>query len=468
MNGNKIINNKIKNQNQIVNKSNTADNSDIYNYKRSGIKNEGLTCYMNSIIQIMYNIPILVKYVMETNIDSNLDGDKSKNYEFVKSLKSIFLKLNEGYKTISIKELFSKLDFPDNNWNMSHDAHEYYIKIVEILISLNQQIKTLVYGVLTGKIVVKEKNYISEKDEEVLFFELEIEGHHNLTQCFKNYFKTEVLDGENKIEIIENNTKYYFKGTKRYKIKKIPDMIHIALKRFKFNNNLQSFVKLNNKIQFMENYDFSFLFDKDDENRNKNNNYILFSVLIHSGSYSAGHYYTIIKDFYSNTYMKLNDNDVTYISKNSVINDFCGGFYYVENYNVKYKYEKEENVYFLIYVNTSKVKLYFDYKNTNQILCLQRNNNKLNIELIIPVHTNNKKVSNDKVKDFLKKEVKENIKNIDNINNEVENHKTQNIKINDDLKKEVQNNLNQNIKLDDFEKNKIDNNLLIKLKVKII
>ena len=115
MNGNKIINNKIKNQNQIVNESNnTADNSDIYNYKRSGIKNEGLTCYMNSIIQIMYNIPILVKYVMETNTDSNLDGDKSKNYEFVKSLKSIFLKLNEGYKTISIKELFSKLDFPGN------------------------------------------------------------------------------------------------------------------------------------------------------------------------------------------------------------------------------------------------------------------------------------------------------------------------------------------------------------------
>ena len=236
---------------------------------------------------------------------------------------------------------------------MSHDAHEYYIKIVDILISLNQQIKTLLYGVLTGKIVVKEKNYISEKDEEVLFFELEIEGHHNLTQCFKNYFKTEVLDGENKIEIIENNTKYYFKGTKRYKIKKIPDMIHIALKRFKFNNNLRSFVKLNNKIQFMENYDFSFLFDKDDENRNKNNNYILFSILIHSGSYSAGHYYTIIKDFYSNTYMKLNDNDVTYISKNSVINDFCGGFYYVENYNVKYKYEKEENVYFLIYLKNN-------------------------------------------------------------------------------------------------------------------
>ena len=76
MNGNKIINNKIKNQNQIVNKSNnTTDNSDIYNYKRSGIKNEGLTCYMNSIIQIMYNIPILVKNVTETNIDSNLDGD---------------------------------------------------------------------------------------------------------------------------------------------------------------------------------------------------------------------------------------------------------------------------------------------------------------------------------------------------------------------------------------------------------
>jgi len=30
---------------------------------------------MNSIIQLMYNIPILVKYVMEISIDNNLDDN---------------------------------------------------------------------------------------------------------------------------------------------------------------------------------------------------------------------------------------------------------------------------------------------------------------------------------------------------------------------------------------------------------
>ena len=32
---------------------------------------------MNSIIQLMYNIPILVKYVMEISIDNNLDDNIS-------------------------------------------------------------------------------------------------------------------------------------------------------------------------------------------------------------------------------------------------------------------------------------------------------------------------------------------------------------------------------------------------------
>ena len=61
--------------------------------------------------------------------------------------------------------------------------------------------------------------------------------------------------------------------------------------------------------------------------------------------------------------------------------------------------------------------------------------------------------------------MKENIKNIDNINNEGENNKTQNIKIDDNLKKDVENNLNQNIKLDDIEKNKIDTNLHQNIKI---
>lgn len=45
-------------------------------------------------------------------------------------------------------------------------------------------------------------------------------------------------------------------------------------------------------------------------------NYELFSIMIHSGSASGGHYYAYIKDFRTQEWFCFNDQSVTQVCKN--------------------------------------------------------------------------------------------------------------------------------------------------------
>lgn len=47
--------------------------------------------------------------------------------------------------------------------------------------------------------------------------------------------------------------------------------------------------------------------------------YELFSIMIHSGSASGGHYYAYIKDFEKNQWFCFNDQSVTKVNKSYII-----------------------------------------------------------------------------------------------------------------------------------------------------
>ena len=74
----------------------------------------------------------------------------------------------------------------------------------------------------------------------------------------------------------------------------------------------------------------------------------------------------------------MNDTEISSISKNSALNDYCGGYYFHKDFDLKYKLEKESNVYILIYINRTKIKTYFDYKYINKIFLSKNFNTKDN------------------------------------------------------------------------------------------
>ena len=205
-----MINNNLIHKN--YNKQNLNDkpndnnyDSELNYYNRAGIINNGNTCYMNSIVQIIYNVPILVKYVFEIDIND----DSSENINLIKDLRSIFSLLNNNYRYISITNIFKNFYFDNNNYNSAQDATEYYNQILDIIGNFNKKIKTLTNGTLITKIEVKEKNYLSEVKEDFLLLGLEMDKCHSLSECLEKFFQKEKMTGENKIEFIENNKKIY-------------------------------------------------------------------------------------------------------------------------------------------------------------------------------------------------------------------------------------------------------------------
>ena len=107
-----------------------------------GIKNEGNTCYFNSIIQTIFNIPILREYIL------NFKTEKEDKYLFFfqkilyllqKSNESIFI--YKAIKNTNLYELNDILGFIDINFNFQNqqDVQEILSYIIEYFSNLNNK-----------------------------------------------------------------------------------------------------------------------------------------------------------------------------------------------------------------------------------------------------------------------------------------------------------------------------------------
>ncbi len=356
--------------------------------QKIGIRNEGNTCYMNSIIQSIYNNPFLLKSIMSINPDSEefmkAQVEKSNNKEanndnnIIASLQSIFYKLYKYKYAITITEIFKAFEWNKAFWNSPQDAEEIYMQIYEIISAYNEDIKNNCEGILENTIEVVEKKYKSTNEENFFFLQLDIENNHSLDDCLEHFFNVEELNGDNKYQYIDTlGNKSLHDANKFYKFKKIPNILFIQLKRFEYDPNEETFYKKNNGISFKEEIDLSNYLNNKNSKRSKKKNkeeYVLYCVIVHSGTAQNGHYFCFVKNFKNNCYIKFNDTTVYMAEKKEVFNQIFGGEeieYSIYNVNKKKdkdpKYEvknknKEisKNAYIFIYIKKDKIKNLFN------------------------------------------------------------------------------------------------------------
>ena len=382
--------------------------------KKLGIHNEGNTCYMNSIIQSMYNNPFLLKNIMAINTESERlnkkENEKHKN--IIYSLQNIFYKLYKYKNSINISEIFYSFDWNKSFWNSPQDAEEIYMEIYEIISLYNKEIKDNCEGILENNIEVKKIKYKSMNEENFFFLQLDIENNQTLDECLEHFFKEEDLTGDNKYQYIDKfNNKQLYDATKFYKFKKIPNILFIQLKRFKYNLESNDFNKINNGISFKEEIDLSDYVDN--RNRSKKRKikeeYILYCIIIHSGAADNGHYFCFAKDFKYNCYIKFNDTSVYVVEKKEVFKESFGGeeLEYVikknkneSNYEIKdMKKEISKNAYIFIYIKKEKIDDIFNYDNIKELFETFLKKKKKEDEL--KEKQNEKKEMNKRIEDYL-------------------------------------------------------------------
>ena len=359
-----------------------------------GLKNMSSTCYMNSILQQFFMIPML----RETILSINSDKQDSILYQLqltFSALKAYEFKYYDPKYFVTV----SKLSFYEQM-----DADEYYGLLVDKLetdinsINSAKNYQTLFkyfFGIkLTDELYFIECNHKRYNESLSYNIQLEVKNYNNINDSLRNYFKTEIMSGDNKIICEECKTKRVCH--KKLKLKSLPNILVISLKRFDYDYRTMTKFKLNNYFEFPFELNMSeFLINKNESQEkidNKNSLYELTGITIHFGVSDYGHYYDLIKAV-NNKWYKFNDTNITEFDESEIPKEAFGD---KENENndleseitdkAEIKEKDNKNAYILIYTKKN-------FKDLNNSII--KSNNEYNTKLIYPPYNKMSNINQD-------------------------------------------------------------------------
>jgi len=142
-----------------------------------------------------------------------------------------------------------------------------------------------------------------------------------LQESFQNYVAIETLDGENKYQAEGYGLQDARKGIV---FQSFPPVLHLQLKRFEYDMQRDTMVKINDRFEFPFEIDLSEFLDVDAD-RSTPCTYRLTGVLVHSGDLHGGHYFALIKPDRQTRWLKFDDDRVTPVTDREVLEENYGG-----------------------------------------------------------------------------------------------------------------------------------------------
>ncbi|PPQ74417.1 hypothetical protein CVT24_001046 [Panaeolus cyanescens] len=186
-------------------------------------------------------------------------------------------------------------------------------------------------GVLTSETRCLTCETVSSRDESFLDLSIDIEQNSSLTACLRQFSASEMLCQKNKFFC--DSCCDLQEAEKRMKIKKLPNVLALHLKRFKYQEDVGRYIKLTYRVAFP----FQLrLFNTVDELDEPDRLYDLFAIVVHIGSGpNTGHYISIIKT--SGSWLVFDDDNVYPIVEKDIpkyFGDSNSGSAYVLYYQV--------------------------------------------------------------------------------------------------------------------------------------
>lgn len=146
-------------------------------------------------------------------------------------------------------------------------------------------------GTLTSETKCLTCENISQRDEVFLDLSVDLDQHSSVTSCLRKFSEEEMLCERNKFHC--DRCGDLQEAEKRMKIKRLPKILALHLKRFKYTEDLQRLQKLFHRIVYP--YHLR-LFNTTDDAEDPDRLYELYAVVVHiGGGPYHGHYVSIIK-----------------------------------------------------------------------------------------------------------------------------------------------------------------------------
>ncbi|RZC82711.1 hypothetical protein C5167_045497 [Papaver somniferum] len=325
-----------------------------------GLKNQGATCYMNSLLQTLYHIPYFRKavYHMPTTENDLPSGS------IPLALQSLFYKLQYSDNSVATKELTKSFGWDTYDSFMQHDVQELNRVLCE---KLEDKMKgTVVEGTIQQLFEGHHMNYIecinvdykSTRKESFYDLQLDVKGCRDVYASFDKYVEVERLEGDNKYHAEQHGLQDAKKGVLFIDF---PPVLQLQLKRFEYDFMRDTMVKINDRYEFplqldLDREDGKYL--SPDADRRVRNLYTLHGVLVHSGGVHGGHYYAFIRPTLSEQWFKFDDERVTKEDIKRALEEQYGGEEELPQTNpgfnnTPFKFTKYSNAYMLVYIRES-------------------------------------------------------------------------------------------------------------------
>uniref|UniRef100_A0A0E0LHG4 ubiquitinyl hydrolase 1 n=1 Tax=Oryza punctata TaxID=4537 RepID=A0A0E0LHG4_ORYPU len=285
-----------------------------------GLKNQGATCYMNSLLQTLYHIPYFRKavYHMPTTENDMPSGS------IPLALQSLFYKLQYNDSSVSTKELTKSFGWDMHDSFMQHDVQELNRVLSE---KLEDKMKgTVVEGTIQQLFEGHHMNYIE-------CINLDVKGCQDVYASFDKYVEVERLEGDNKYHAEQYGLQDAKKGVLFIDF---PPVLQLQLKRFEYDFMRDTMVKINDRYEFPIQLDL----DRDD------------------GKYLSPDADRNVRNLYTLHRFKFDDERVTKEDAKRALEEQYGGEEELPQTNpglnnTPFKFTKYSNAYMLVYIRES-------------------------------------------------------------------------------------------------------------------
>ncbi|TQS35686.1 hypothetical protein Golomagni_03885 [Golovinomyces magnicellulatus] len=146
-------------------------------------------------------------------------------------------------------------------------------------------------GVLTSETKCLTCETVSQRDETFLDLSIDLDEHSSVTSCLRKFSAEEMLCERNKFHC--DNCGGLQEAERRMKIKRLPKILALHLKRFKYTEDMTRLQKLFHRVVYP--YHLR-MFNTTDDAEDPDRLYELYAVVVHIGGNAYhGHYVSVIK-----------------------------------------------------------------------------------------------------------------------------------------------------------------------------